>query len=370
MKLNLRELHGLGIVALGGQIKRLSDTVFLVKSQSNGDVSYTVEWKDDKWVCSCQDYAKRSKACKHVYAVNFLLNLPTILIMNHEAFERKCPYCGSSKTILKGLRYNKSGAVRIRKCKDCGKWFKDTILTEEKGNNTLPIIEALDLYYKGLSLRKIRHHLKQVYGVDKSVSTVHRWILKLTEILRKASENIELNVGTKWQADETMIKVNGREKYLWNILDYDSRVHIVSLLADGRGTGEALKAITEAIKRSGKVPRELITDGLKSYNTALRMLNLPIEHLGNARISDKARNNNTVERLNETLKEWIKGKRWLKNHAQEELEAYQVYYNFIRPHTALKGKTPTGDQENKWINLIIKKGGNSANVNPQESKQS
>ncbi|MEM2989970.1 MAG: DDE-type integrase/transposase/recombinase [Halobacteria archaeon] len=355
MKLNLRELRGLGIVALGGQIKRLSDTTFLVKSQSSTDASYTVEWKEDKWICNCQDYMKRGRSCKHVYAVNFLLNLPTILMMNHEVFERKCPYCGSPRTILKGLRNNKSGAVRIRKCKDCGKWFKDTILTEEKGNNTLLTIEAIDLYYKGLSLREIKHHLKQVYNVDKSVSTVHRWILKLTEILRKVSENIEFDVGGKWQADETTVKTDGKEKYLWNILDYDSRIHIVSLLADGKGTDEALKAITEAIKKCGKVPSELVTDGLKSYNAALRMLNLPIEHKGNAKISDKTKNNNRIERLHETLKEWIKSKRWLKKHAQEEVDGYRIYYNLIRPHFALERKPPIGNQENKWIHLIAKK---------------
>jgi transposase-like protein len=341
-------------VALGGQIRKVNDTTFLVKSQ-NGDASYTVEWKGDKWVCNCQDYLKRNRPCKHVYAVNFLLNLPTMLLMNHEVFDRKCPYCGSSQTILKGFRYNKSGAVRIRKCKDCGKWFKDTIMAEEKGNNTLPAIVALDLYYKGLSIREIRHHLKQVYNLDKSVSTVHRWILKLTGVLREASENLEFEVGDRWLADETTVKVDGKEKYLWNILDYDSRFHIISLLADGRGTEEAIKAITEAVKQAGKTPQKLVTDGLKSYNAALRTLNLPIEHIGNAKISDKANNNNRVERLHETLKEWIKNKKWLKNHAQEEVEGYRIYYNCIRPHSALNGNPPIGNRENKWLSLITKK---------------
>jgi hypothetical protein len=38
----------------------------------------------------------------------------------------------------------------------------------------------------------------------------------------------------------------------------------------------------------------------------------------------------------------------------------QIYYNFIRPHQALKGKTPAKaagigvDGENKWIGLLEK----------------
>lgn len=33
----------------------------------------------------------------------------------------KCPYCGATRNTGKGYRYNKSGKVRIRKCKDCGR---------------------------------------------------------------------------------------------------------------------------------------------------------------------------------------------------------------------------------------------------------
>lgn len=353
LKLSLRELRGLGIVAAGGQIQRVSDEVFIVKSQG-GDRSYEVRWAVNSWVCNCPDYLRRSKPCKHIYAVNFLLNLPTMLLMNREAFDRNCPYCGSSRTILKGFRYNKSGAVRIRRCKNCGKWFKDAMLADEKGNNALLYVVALDLYYKGLSVREIKHHLKQVYNVDKSASTVHRWILKLTGLLRMTAKSLKAEVGDRWLADETVVKVDGEEKYVWNIMDYDTRLHIASLLVDGRSKKEALKVITEALKLAGKAPLELVTDGLKSYSAALAELALPIRHLGNARLSDKENNNNRIERLNGTLKEWIKSKKWLKNHAQEVVDGYRAYYNYIRPHIGLNGKPPTNKQKT-WLELIAKK---------------
>ncbi|MEM0057166.1 MAG: SWIM zinc finger family protein, partial [Candidatus Geothermarchaeota archaeon] len=75
MKLSLRELRGLGIVALGGQIKRVDENAFLVKSRSNPSAYHRVEWRGNGWVCDCADYAKRNKPCKHIYAVNFLLDL-------------------------------------------------------------------------------------------------------------------------------------------------------------------------------------------------------------------------------------------------------------------------------------------------------
>jgi len=342
----------LGIVALGGQIERINDKVFHVRSQNTPDKYYTVKWVNNEWYCDCVDYLKRKKPCKHVYAVKFLLNLPLILLMNYEGFEHKCPYCGSTKTILKGFRYNKQGAVRIRKCKECNKWFKDVPSANHKGNNTLFMIISLDLYYKGLSLREIKHHLEQIYNVEKPVSTLHRWILKLTDILRGACKKLRTEIGERWLADETVVKVNGEEKYLWNILDYETRFHIISMLADGRNTEQALTAIVEAVKGCEKVPKELVTDGLKSYSSALRILNLPLKHIGNAKISDKENNNNRVERLNETLKDWIKSKRGLKEHAREVVEGYRVYYNFIRPHMAL-GDIPPSGRKNTWLSLVM-----------------
>ena len=79
MRLSRRELRGMGIVIQGGQIKRLNDRLFSVKSQGTDGASYKVEWTKSKWKCQCPDYLERKMPCKHIFAVNFLLNLPTPL---------------------------------------------------------------------------------------------------------------------------------------------------------------------------------------------------------------------------------------------------------------------------------------------------
>jgi transposase-like protein len=35
----------------------------------------------------------------------------------------QCPKCGGEKHTSKGYRYNRSGLVRVRKCKECGRKF-------------------------------------------------------------------------------------------------------------------------------------------------------------------------------------------------------------------------------------------------------
>ena len=54
--------------------------------------------------------------------------------------------------------------------------------------------------------------------------------------------------------------------------------------------------------------------------------------------------NNIVERLHGTLKDRLKVMRGLKNEETAEiiLSGWFVFYNFIRPHESLKGKTPIG----------------------------
>lgn len=34
---------------------------------------------------------------------------------------RKCPYCGATKSVAKGFRYNKTGTVKLRRCKACNR---------------------------------------------------------------------------------------------------------------------------------------------------------------------------------------------------------------------------------------------------------
>ncbi len=357
MRFSQRELRGLGVVAIGGQIQRVSSKLFLVKSQTSIDSSYRVGWTTGKWKCDCPDYVKRVKPCKHIHAVNFLLDLPSMILSNSKTLERTCPHCGSEESWMKGSRYNKAGAVRLRVCKKCKKQFKDEITAESKGTNMTLALIAFDLHFKAMSLRDIKNHIWQIYGIDKPVSTLHRWIVKLTGTMQEALSSFKLEVGDKWLADEIFLKVNGDMRYLWNIMDYETRIHIVSILTEGRGAEQALNAIKEAISKAGKEPEKLITDGLQSYPKALKELpDNHIKHIGNVGLTSQEDNNNRVERLHGTVRSWTKPQRGLKSRAPELCDMHHLYYNLIRPHMALQGKTPikTG-KDGRWLTFLVDK---------------
>jgi len=65
-----------------------------------------------------------------------------------------------------------------------------------------------------------------------------------------------------------------------------------------------------------------------------------------------------VERLNGEIRDREKVTRNLKKMDTPILTGYQLFHNYIRPHMALKGKTPAEvagievKGKNKWLTLI------------------
>ena len=68
--------------------------------------------------------------------------------------------------------------------------------------------------------------------------------------------------------------------------------------------------------------------------------------------------NNKMERMNGEIRDREKTMRGLKTNETAILQGYQLFHNYIRPHQALNGKTPseaagiTIEGKNKWITLI------------------
>jgi len=68
--------------------------------------------------------------------------------------------------------------------------------------------------------------------------------------------------------------------------------------------------------------------------------------------------NNKMERMNGEVKDREKVMRGLKRDDTSILKGYQLFHNFIRPHEALGGRTPSEaagvkvEGENKWLTII------------------
>lgn len=316
--------------------------------------------------------------CKHIFAVKFSTKLKFDVETDHKTvsvevndFKPVCPKCKSNEIIKSGIRKTSFGEAQRYKCKSC-----DYRFTIDKGfsgmkNEPKAITLSMDLYFKGVSYRKICDHLKQFYNLEVSQTTPLRWIQKYLKILSVYADQYKADVGNIWHSDEmtVFIKKEGEKRYhewIWNLMDADTRFLLACRVTKTRFVNDAKKPLKDAKERAGKRPDAIVTDGLQAYRTAIpnefydKTAGIQNPHIRLKDFETKP-NNNIVERLNGTFREKSKVQRGLYSDetAEEFMEASRVFYNFLRPHMALHGMTPAqaagidlnlGD--NRWMSMI------------------
>lgn len=365
-----REIRGLAILAMGSQIKRIDASTYRVKSQS-GNGWYLVVRKGLEWTCNCPDHVTRHVVCKHIYSVEFSQTLRRKVTSENLGLEETyqsevvCKKCGSFNVIKQGIRKNKSGDIQRFLCKECG--FK--FVVKESGfhkmkNKPKVVTLALDLYFKGISYRKIVDHLKQFYGIKVSHVAIIKWVKKYTQLMKKYVDGLMPQTSGIWHTDEMAINIKGQFNWLWNVMDHETRFLLASQISQRREVKDARKIFQTAKKVANAKPNVMITDGLPAYIKAFKkefftLRNPRVKHVAKPRFVDKA-NNNMVERMQGSIREREKVMRALKKReGNQVIDGFRIYYNFIRPHMALDGKTPAEKAqldlnlgENKWLSLI------------------
>jgi len=172
-----------------------------------------------------------------------------------------CKYCGSNNVI----KYGKHSGVQRFFCKDCKRKFADN---DALPNMQTPIDQvgaAIGMFYEGQSLNSIRRLLNQIYNSYPSDSTVYRWVSKFTKQAVKDAKKYKPRVGNTWVADETVLKIDGKNVWFWDIIDADTRFLLASHISKTRTIKDARKLMELAARTAGKPPKVVLTDGLKAY---------------------------------------------------------------------------------------------------------
>jgi putative transposase len=341
--LNRTEKMALELLFRQGTILRLGDSRYSVLSL-DGKTSFTVSWMGKSWRCDCSDFGASQRACVHVKAVALLLRLPMIItaIMNPGLLA--CPSCGATQEKLRksGIQRNKSGPTQRYVCTICGYRFNERGNFDKLKGNPALILIATDLYFKGLSTRQISNHLSEFYGTKVDHTTVYRWIIRYCRLMKKFEFELlsKLRLGEKWHIDETVVKVKGEHKYLWNVMDGKTRYLLATQLSSQRDNGTFKKIFQNVTGRVGSLPREVVTDGLGTYSKVLAKYKT-IKHTTGKALKDEE-NNNMIERVNKTIKGRIKTmEKFASEHGASLIaDGIRIYYNFVRPHMALRGLTP------------------------------
>jgi len=256
--------------------------------------------------------------------------------------EITCPHCGSDKVI----KYGVYDGVQRYYCNVCQRKFKADSSPFHMKSPAPDIAGALAMYYTGSSITDIRNHIRQQTGYYPSKSVVFGWVQKYTETAAKHFAKAKPKVGDTWIADETMIDLDkGVKVWFWDIIDAKTRFLLASRVSLTRTTEDAKRLVQDAVKRAGKPPKEILTDKMKSYPDAIfTALGGYTEHVQGSPFRVRASEESTsrVERFHETLKERTKVMKAFRDidTLMEFAKGFLTYYNFLKPHEALKGKAP------------------------------
>ena len=169
--------------------------------------------------------------------VSELMQKPTAHLAEHHFTEPEpilCKWCGSNDV----KKYGINNGTQEYYCLSCKRKFSHNDNPFGKRSKVEDIGTSISSYYDGLSFADIARHLKES-GNEVNESTVYRWVLDYAQKAIKILDKYQPKVGNIWIADETVIKFNGQNYWLWDIIDKKTRFLIASYLSENRGTLQA-----------------------------------------------------------------------------------------------------------------------------------
>lgn len=188
------------------------------------------------------------------------------------------------------------------------------------------------------------------------------WIKRYTNLMKEYLDTITPQVGDTWRADEVYVKIKGDKRYMFAMMDDETRFWIAQEVADSKFKHDARNLLRMGKELMQAVPRVFVTDGLPAYHDAFQKeyggvrKGSPI-HIRHISLKGD-HNNNKMERLNGEFRDREKVMRGVKKVDSPIFDGTQIYHNYVRPHMALDGKTPAEacgievKGQDKWKTLI------------------
>jgi transposase InsO family protein len=156
-------------------------------------------------------------------------------------------------------------------------------------------------------------------------------------------------VGDTWIADETILDVNGKKYWFFDVIDEKTRYLLASRLTRTRATKDAALVMNEAKRRAGKSPKRILTDKAGAYVNGIELVfGADTKHVQSSPFVDTD-STNIIERFQGTLKDRTKVMRALKQPKTLIVDGFLVFYNYFRPHESLGDKTPAEAAKIKFL---------------------
>ena len=267
-----------------------------------------------------------------------------------------CQNCKSNAVVKRGfIQTAVKGKQQRYYCKSCNKKF-------------IP----RDAFY-----RDVQSHFKAFLPHNSDHSTILRWIRKYSTQIANYTDNLKIHTGSYIEMDEMEYhrrkshkkKLGIDKNWFIDAIDVKTRFMINSAYVKHRSKNNIKKVLSNVKNKTGEQIKICTTDGLMAYDHIVKENWGYDNHLRKYKVEHKVVTqskgegfNIWVERLHNSIRQRTRGFRGLHgsvNSAYNLMKGYEIYYNFIKKHEALKGKTPSDlatdlrfKTDNRWLELI------------------
>jgi len=287
-----------------------------------------------------------------------------------------CPNCKSENVIKWTKRKTQNrGLIQRYKCKNCGKYFTKDDGFFRMRNNPQKITCALDLFYRGVSTRKVQEHFKAFLPHNSSNVSIYNWVVKYSKMISNFTDNLKINGGSEVQLDEMEYhrrishkKIGVSKDWFIDSIDVKTRYMVSSKYFNSRGQNELREVMKKVKYKTEGYITTITTDGYTAYEKIIKQTWGYNNKIGkhnifhNKNIASKGEGFNIyVERMHNSIRErtvTFRGFHGRIESAQAIMKGYEIFYNFIRKHQAI-GVCPYElatdiklDNPNKWMGLI------------------
>ena len=181
-----------------------------------------------------------------------------------------CPHCAATATAEQSRRT--ALGYRSFRCGRCRRIFNERTGSPynhlQYPTDLVLLVVLWRLRYK-LSLRDLAE-MFLARGFVFSHEAVRDWEARLAPLLTaRLRAKRRGRGGTKWHADETYVKVNGRWCYLYRAIDRDGNL-VEALLSEKRDMDAAQRFFARTLNIVGHAPEQVTTDGHDAYPRAIR----------------------------------------------------------------------------------------------------
>jgi putative transposase len=167
-------------------------------------------------------------------------------------------------------------------------------------------------------------------GVLVSYETVRCWCDKFGKQYADGLRRRRARSGDKWHLDEVFLKINAGTHYLWRAVDQKGVVLDI-LIQPKRDRFASIRFFSRLLRATGRKPRVIITDKLRSYGAAKRVVMPGVAHRQHRYLNNRAENSHQPTRERERRMRRFKSAR----HAQKFVEVHGIVASHFRPRRHL-----------------------------------